>query len=453
MSLAIMNDTTKVDDQERLCREVAARLGWQPAEVYKDNSKSAWAKNRKRPGWDKMLHDVEAGRIGAIVVYHGDRLIRQPYDLEKLLQLADGKGIRLAAPTGTRDFDNPDDRYIMRIEAAGHCRESDSTSRRRKAQYQRMRREGRTRPGGRGGRALGYESDGMTIVPAEAGIIREMATRILAGETPGPICADLTARGYTTPGGFAIRHHTVKDALTRPRTAGLMPDGESAAAWEPILDRQTWEQVRLVLETRKITRFPNATNVRRHLLSGIALCGVCGGTLTAAYMRRVVARDLEAQLAYSCKQPGCRKIARKAEHVDDYVSARVVHLLNDPRQPEGTRPVRPGDAPEWTVLARERAETEAQVRDYSASAGRVSLLMARLDQIDARMAELREREARDSRSQLLARYRGITLEQFEAEPLGVRRALVAASYRITVLPASTRGRGGFRTEDVRLDPA
>jgi hypothetical protein len=81
--------------------------------------------------------------------------------------------------------------------------------------------------------------------------------------------------------------------------------------------------------------------------------------------------------------------------------------------------------------------------------------MARLDEIDARMAELRERAAGDSRARLLERYRGITREDWEDEektPLDVRRALVAACYRVVVLPASGRG-PGFRTEDVRMEPA
>ena len=77
-----------------------------------------------------MLQALEAGEIDAIIVYHGDRLMRQPYDLEKLLSVAESKGIRLASPSGVRDLDSPDDRFILRIEVAQACRESDNTSRR-----------------------------------------------------------------------------------------------------------------------------------------------------------------------------------------------------------------------------------------------------------------------------------------------------------------------------------
>src|SRR5215472_8977206 len=99
LSRAIDGSTEKVEDQERICRRLARQLGWDVAEVYTDNSLSAWQKNRRRPRWDAMLADIGEGKINALVVYHGDRLIRHPKDLETLIDLADTRGIKLAAPT------------------------------------------------------------------------------------------------------------------------------------------------------------------------------------------------------------------------------------------------------------------------------------------------------------------------------------------------------------------
>ena len=53
----------------------------------------------------------------------------------------------------------------------------------------------------------------------------------------------------------------------------LMPDGESKAAWEPVLDRDTWEIVRAALTWRKAP--PGAGRALKYLLSGIARCGAC----------------------------------------------------------------------------------------------------------------------------------------------------------------------------------
>jgi site-specific DNA recombinase len=466
ISLARFNDTTKVDDQERICRDLADRLGWDTAGVYSDNSLSAWRKDRKRPAWDQMLADVDAGKITGIVVYHGDRLVRQPFDLEQLLNLAESKGIKLASPTGTRDLDDPNDRFVLRILTAQACMESDNTSRRRKGQYERWGREGRTRPGGRGGRAFGFATDGVTHLPAdrcivatrreesEADVIREMARRVLAGEGVGAIARDVSARGWLTPAGAEFSHGTVRKMLARPRLAGLMPDGASRSAWDAVLDRPTWERVRLVLSA-KATGFGYATNARRWLLSGIAVCGAphgdgeCGAPMRIKPSKGRGAKEYAS--GYACTRKGCGKAYRSAPLLDAYVSGRVVRRLGNPFNPAG-RPPAEDHAAEWAILQRERDDADALLADYTASAGRARSLLARLDAIDARMAELRERDVGDSRARLLERYAGITREDWEGLDLGVRRALVAACYRVTVLPASGRG-PGFRPQDVRMDPA
>jgi len=446
MSLAIDSDTTKVDDQERLCREAAKRLGWDVADVYPDNNRSAWKRDRKRPQWDRMLADVNAGRINAIVVYHGDRLIRQPDDLGALLKLADGKGVRLASPTGTRDLGNPDDRFVLYIEAAMAMRESDNTSRRRKAQYERWRREGKVRPGGRGGRAFGFGTDGITHIPGEAEIVREAAGRVLAGDSISSICADLGARGVVTTTGIPFAHGTLRKLLARPRYAGLMPDGASAAAWEPILDRGTWEAVCAAIDSRA-AGFGYATNARRYALSGIAECGACGSPLQ---IRRSKGRGSgRMQVGYGCVRPGCGKVYRDRQLLDAYVTRRTVNRLARPDNPRGRAPDVPGLAAEFAALTVALREVDEAIAD-PARAG-LPALLARRDGAMRRLAELRELSAGDARARLRAAHAGITEAEFKALPLAEQRALVSACFRVIVLPASKRG-PGFRTEDVLMSP-
>jgi hypothetical protein len=78
--------------------------------------------------------------------------------------------------------------------------------------------------------------------------------------------------------------------------------------------------------------------------------------------------------------------------------------------------------------------------------------MRQLDQIDARMAQLREQAGASERERLLSQYRGTTLAEFLDLPLDVRRALTRATVKVTVLPASRRG-PGFRECDARVETA
>jgi site-specific DNA recombinase len=440
LSLAAMGDTTKVDDQERICRELAAQRGWAvPDEfVWKDNNKSAWRIGVRRPQWEAMLETVRIGQLKNLIVYHGDRMVRQPYDLEVLIRLANG-GVTITSPTGTRRLDVAEDVFVLAILANVARLESENISRRKKQGFDRMARAGEAPvPGGRFGRGFGYERDGRTPVPAEAAAVRETAARVLGGEPLTAIAADLTRRGIMGVSGKPLNYQSLKRILSRPRTAGLVA-GARPGTWEALLDRQTWEAVQAALRDREPVRTPAAP---RWLLSGIATCGACGGRMQVHY----TGRKGHVTAGYGC--PSCRKVHRSMPLLDAYVTGVTVRRLSHPRNPAGQIPAAPGLAAQFAALAAQRGETEAAIAD-PARGGSLRLLLDRLDGIDQRLAELRGLAAGDARQRLLAGHEGITSDAFSQLPLAVRRALVAACFHVTVLPASGRG-PGFRVQDVEL---
>src|SRR6266487_2200509 len=65
------------DRQLPPCRALCDRLGWQVAETYVDGNDSAYS-GRPRKQWRRLIQDVKAGTIDAIVALHPDRLTRQP---------------------------------------------------------------------------------------------------------------------------------------------------------------------------------------------------------------------------------------------------------------------------------------------------------------------------------------------------------------------------------------
>ena len=109
-----------MERQERMCRDVAERLRLQVAtgHAFIDNNRSAWKRDRKRPGWDELMGAIQRGEVSHVIAYHPDRLMRQPADLEELLRLADQNRVTLHGQAGGRDLSDPDDRYILRMEVA-----------------------------------------------------------------------------------------------------------------------------------------------------------------------------------------------------------------------------------------------------------------------------------------------------------------------------------------------
>lgn len=449
ISLARFGDTLKVDDQEKLCREVADRRSWRVVEgqVHVDNSRSAWQANRKRPGWDAMLEAIGRREIDAIVVYHGDRLIRQPWDLELLLRLAREKGIRLASPTGERDLDNPDDQFILRIEAAQACREVDNTSRRVKRHLERLAEQGISRNGGRGGRTFGYEKDCMTIHEDEAAVIREVARRLLSGDPISAIARDLNARGYTTTAGGPWDAGNLKKLMLRPRLAGLLARHGAIVgpgAWPAILDRDTWEAVRSVLD-RKAAGFSNTSNARRYLLSGIARCSTCGAGLAVRQ-----GGGPGTVRAYTCINSPCeKKVHRSVTYVDAYVEGQVLRKLQDPEIRE--RATAPDAKPLLDELARLERRREQKLIEFADDDDPLAgdVLRVSIRRIDEQLAEVRGQIAAGQASHALDGLWGISRDEWAALPLARRRSAVQALVRVTVLP-SKKG-PGFDPETVLVE--
>lgn len=457
ISLARFGDTVKVDDQERICRDLAAARTWTVADhhVYKDNSLSAWRHDRKRPGWDAMLAAIERREIDAIIVYHGDRLIRQPWDLELLLRLAGERRVHLASPTGQRDLSNDDDQFILRIEAAAACREVASTSRRMKAMFDRQAAKGITRLGGRGGRAFGFEPDGLTVREADKEMIRDVAKRILRGEHVSAICRDLNTRGYRTTTGGEWVHGSLSKLMQRPRLAGLVAHHGrivGPAAWPAILDRDTWEAVCAALSGKaKVLGF-QPTNAGRYWLSGIATCGSCGHTVAARH--NVRGRSL---LGYGCINKTCsKKVHRAIHHVDPFVEGAVIELLADPRIRARMAPATAGHLVD--ELERLEARRARRVDEYATLAAvsdddvAVDALRGAIAQIDARVVDLRAEIGKAAVCRTLDGLYGISLEEFRALPLARRRAAVKVLLRVTIVPTGRRG-PTFDPLGVRLEPA
>jgi site-specific DNA recombinase len=462
LSYAPDGSVEKVERQEADCRRLADQLAWPVSEqhVYSDNSRSAWQRNRKRPAWDAMLAAIDAGQVDGIIVYHGDRLVRQPFDLELLLNLANDRHLQLASVTGTRDLQNEDDKYLLRIEAAGFCRASADASRRINRGYRAKVERGEALGGGK--RPFGYGVDtgrkGRTgkpiydtsqIVPEEAEVLREAVRWLLQGHTVYSVLTWLNERSRTTQGnrwnGVNLHH-----LLTSPRIAGMMRyKGQLMPGnWPAIISPEDWEGI-AEMYSRSSAITPYQGRERRYLLSGIAVCYKCG---TGLYTKPTGGRNRKTSRIYYCRNTECGdRVGRNLEHLDRYVEGAVLARLQDPGLLEEVLQPDPGLGAEIAALETRKAAALQTLRtlvDHPDVSPEV--IAESLAGFDQRIAELRARQAATARQRLLARMAGITREAWEATPLDVRALTVRALYRVVVLSATWRG-PGFDTASVRLE--
>jgi site-specific DNA recombinase len=327
MSHAKDDDQVGVDRQERIAREVAGRLGLvvQSRHVFVDNNRSAWRRNRKRKGWDELLAAVQAGQVRHVIAYHPDRLMRQPRDLEELLAVAEEKSVTLHGEANNRDLANPDDVFILRIEVAHACRSSDDTSRRLKSAMVDRAGDGLPHPGQR---RYGYTPDGMTVIAAEAEVVKEIFAGYLDGADAAAIARRLNARGVATTQGKVWQADSVLAVLDSRHVAGIQVfrgQEVGAGSWPAIIDAGTWVEVR---DRRAVRAAVWATGRQPafYLLRGLVTCKRCGvrmaGSATGGSPSYVCSRRR--------RQDEARCVRRvTARYVDGFVSDAAVALLTD----------------------------------------------------------------------------------------------------------------------------
>jgi DNA invertase Pin-like site-specific DNA recombinase len=119
------------------CRAICATRGWAAVEFIENNVS---ASKGRRPVYESMMSDIQAGKIGAVVAWDADRLTRQPRELEDFIDLADRHGLALATVGGDFDLSTPTGRGNARMRGVFARMEMEQKSARQKRQRSNTRR-------------------------------------------------------------------------------------------------------------------------------------------------------------------------------------------------------------------------------------------------------------------------------------------------------------------------
>lgn len=443
-------DMLGVQRQEKACRELCEKNGWTPVEpIYVDDDRSAYS-GKPRPGYVALLDAVKAHKVDVVVAWAPDRLTRSTLDLESLIDTVEAAKVDIATvQSGVYDLSTPSGRMSARVVGAVARYESEHKSARLRAKAAEIAATGRV--GGGGSRPYGFDDDRRTHRRSEAKIIREVAGRIVAGETIRGVVADLNRRGVPTVSGKAWTVTSLHRILIAPRTAGLRQhQGQTIgkAEWKPILDETTHHQLRAILldpERRK-----NHT-ARKYLLTGYLRCGLCDAKLVAR------PRSDKARCYVCASGPGfggCGKIRSLSEPLEDLVAAMIAEAVDSGALAAASTAEPTDDDIATTVeITRLDAELDALADDYADGAisrDAYKKAAARLEarRVDAQQA-LSASATQDRRSGVLT----------DPVPLGQRwpdmnfdqrRVVVDAVVDRIVVGPAVRGRNFFDPDRVSI---
>jgi DNA invertase Pin-like site-specific DNA recombinase len=315
-----------IEDQFRICREYAERQGWQMVQTFQDAGISG-STVILRPGFQALLQAALAGRFDIVLAEALDRLSRDQEDIAaaykrlgfagvRIVTLADGEINELHV--GLKGTMNA--LYLKDLGAKTH-----------------RGIRGRVENGKVGcGNAYGYrviralDASGRPvtgereIIPEQAEVIRRIFRDYVAGLGPQQIAIALNREGIPSPSGgrwvdssirgnpqlgsgilnneFYIgemiwnRQHRVKNPDTGRRVLRMNPESawihvkaphlriieddlwHAARARQAVLAK-TYEKVIAASKTRSLGAALNATHRPKTLLSGLLVCGVCGGSV------------------------------------------------------------------------------------------------------------------------------------------------------------------------------
>lgn len=475
------------EGREAKLRAYAGTLGWTVHRVVQENDvlpdgrvkpASAW-KRRKiqtpsgdvayrviRPGFRSVLDDIATGIANAMLTEDLDRTVRDPRDLEDLLDICAMTKASARSLSGSLTLTNGGtdaERFTARVMVANAEKASADTSRRTRERKEAL--WGKSYPGGQRPYGFVQAQDAekyhktLIVIPDEADIIREAATDILdRGIGKGAVARSLRQRQIPNAHGkYNWTGESLTKILTKPSVAGLAVykgDPKEApykrnlkeAPWEAILDRDTWE--RLCEKLRDpANQNENITNQTKYLLSGWAFCGVCGNGQT------VRASGRSDNPWYTCQE--FNHLKRRIKLADAWVERNITAYLSRYGMDIGKPQPRPDidrDALQAEAkklrnrkAAQIRMHALGEIEDADLSTG-LRIIRDRLRVIEAQLAQSDEPdpvpEFRDPH--------GRTRQIWQSLPLERKRAILRKLVTVTILPTTARGRAPFDPGSVRI---
>lgn len=321
-SLDSSGEGAAVERQEAACRGLATARGWEVVGVEIDNSISA-SKGLERPAWERVLGMIDRQEIDVVVAWHLDRITRTMTELERLILLAEAKGVGVSTATGDIDLTTDSGRMVARILAAVARAEVERKGERQRAQNQQRVAAGKPRWSRR---PFGYEKDG-TFREDEAKQLRWAYEQVLAGNRISSIVKTWNEEGVTTSLGAKWTTQSLGKLLRDPRNAGRIRyrrEDVGEGDWEPIIDLDTWH-VALSRMGRPEMKGAKASPSGAMLVT-VAECGTCHGPIFTVKRSKG-----SGERFYTC-QKGCTHLP--VDWVDGRVFIALMGILEDPEHRE-----------------------------------------------------------------------------------------------------------------------
>ena len=259
------------------------------ADAYVDEGLSG--KNTNRPAFQRMVQDVEIGRIDTVMFTELSRLSRSLKDFLNIFEFAQKHQCDLICLKTDIDTTSPYKALITKILMIFAEFEREMTSQRTSANAYERSKRGLAN----GGMApLGYRRDkkrkGYLLIDSkERKIIEDIFTTYLTEDSIKRTTELIRSRhSESTPRVPNLTRSMVHTIITNKAYIGVReinkhngaPSEEVDAVWKPIIDEETFNRVQKALQANRIRYHARSDKERYlYLFSGLLRCGACGQKL------------------------------------------------------------------------------------------------------------------------------------------------------------------------------
>ena len=344
-AIGLEQDFNSLDAQREACEQyIGSRVhaGWYLLPERYDDGGFTGA-NLERPAFQKLMQDIEQGKIDIVITYKVDRLSRSLLDFARIMDVFQRAGVSFVSVTQNFSTADAMGRLTLNMLMSFAEFEREMIAERTRDKMAAARKKGKWI----GGRVpLGYRVEGgkLVIHEDEAVLVRELF-RVYQEEKSLVATADvLNARGWRTKkcitrtgkhtGGLRWDKGSVHRQLTnqiyvgKVNFQGQIYEGEH----EAIIDEQTFARVQQLLKSLA----PDASGDRRcrldFLLRGLLRCRVCGSAMTPRWSssRGREYRYYVCTRVSSSGRQACSVRSVPADAIEEFVVKQIRSVVEKP---------------------------------------------------------------------------------------------------------------------------
>ncbi len=284
--------------QQEACLAYIKSQGWGvlPTEYLDGGYTGA---NTDRPGVQRLMQDIETGKVDCVVVHRVDRLSRSLLDFAKLMEMFDQRGVAFVSVTQRFDTTSSMGRLTLNILLSFAQFEREIIGERIRDKISAAKKRGQWI----GGHPfLGYDIDHanrkLVVNEEEANLVRQIFEQFLKTGSCLKVARELNRQGHRTKswttskgkanGGRPWNKVYVHRVLTNPKYIGLIDyKGQNyTGQHQAIINQGTWDRVRAIMAKNRNYRANQTRKTTAAVLKGILRCGHYGKAMGATFTNR-----------------------------------------------------------------------------------------------------------------------------------------------------------------------